>query len=74
MANGRKLYRKYMEYLGKDCAEFVELESDWDHYKIHYKDSNGKLHIDYICHKEMMDWIIRVMPNSALDMFKNIKK
>ena len=33
--NGRKLYREYLTYLGKDCVEFVELKQDWDGFSQH---------------------------------------
>lgn len=69
--NGRKLYRLYAQSLGADCKEFVSVEDDWDGFqKLTYKDSKGCERTICISPIQMIHWIIRVFPNSALNEIK----
>lgn len=71
--NGRKLYRLYAQSLGRDCKEFVSVDDDddWEGMqRLTYKDSKGYQHNICISAIQMIHWIIRVFPNSALSEIK----
>ena len=73
--NGRKLYREYLTYLGKDCKEFVELKQDWDGFlDIKYKDSNSYPQTHCLNPKDMLDWIVRAFSNEAFSSMKRLTK
>lgn len=62
--NGRRLYRKYAQSKGKDAKEFVKIEEDYYNNDILItKDNNGREERTSINYKELVNWIIRNVPN-----------
>lgn len=62
--NGRRLYRKYAQSKGKDAKEFVKIEEDYyNNDTLITKDNNGREERTSINYKELVNWIIRNVPN-----------
>jgi hypothetical protein len=58
--NGRKLFREYAQYLGKEAKEFVEIKQEWyNQDDLITKDSVGNLEKTTIRYKDMVHWIIK---------------
>lgn len=73
--NGRKLYREYAKFMGKDCAEFVKVTQDHDGViEFQYKTSDGRIETTYISGFQMINWIIRAFPSNALDNIKRVER
>lgn len=62
--NGRRLYRKYAQSMGRDAKEFVKIEEEYYNNDILItKDNNGKEERTSINYKDLVNWIIRNAPN-----------
>jgi hypothetical protein len=64
--NGRRLYRKYAKSKGKEAKEFVKIEEDWcNQDTLITKDNKGNEERTSINYKDLVNWIIRTVPNGA---------
>jgi len=62
--NGRRLYREYAQSKGKEAKAFVKIEEDWyNNDTLITKDNNGKEERTSINYKDLVNWIIRTVPN-----------
>jgi len=62
--NGRKLYREYAQSLGKEAKEFIEIKSEfYSNDTLITKDNNGNIESTSIDYKNMVNWIIKKLPN-----------
>jgi len=58
--NGRRLFRKYAESLGKEAKEFIKIDNDWyDQDTLITKDNKGNIEKTDINYKDMVHWIIK---------------
>jgi hypothetical protein len=58
--NGRKIFRKYAQSLGKEANSFVEIKSQfYGQDSLITKDSKGRLETTTISYKDMVHWIIK---------------
>lgn len=58
--NGRKLFREYAQYKGKEAKEFVEIEKEFYYNDVLItKDNSGKKESTTIDYREMVNWIIK---------------
>ena len=65
--NGRRLFRKYAQYKGKEAKEFVKIENEfYNQDKLITKDNNGNEEITFINYKEIVNWLIKTIPNQSL--------
>lgn len=73
--NGRKFYREYAKFMGKDCAEFVKVTQDHGGViEFVYKTSEGKQETTYISGFHMINWAIRALPSNALDNLRKVER
>tara|TARA_R110002012_G_scaffold214591_1_gene385670 strand:- start:65 stop:253 length:189 start_codon:yes stop_codon:yes gene_type:complete len=58
--NGRKLFREYAQFNGKEAKEFVEIKSGWyNQDTLITKDCDGKEETTNIDYKALVMWVIR---------------
>ena len=58
--NGRRLFREYAQFKGKEAKEFVDIKDEWySEDQLTTKDNNGRLEKTTINYKEMVHWIIK---------------
>ena len=58
--NGRRLFREYAQYKGKDAREFVEIKNEfYENDTLITKDNLGKQESTTIDYREMVHWIIK---------------
>ena len=62
--NGRRLYREYAQSKGKEAKEFVKIEEDYYNDTLITKDNNGREEQTTINYKDLVNWMIRVLPNN----------
>jgi hypothetical protein len=59
MANGRKIFRQYAQFKGKEAKEFVKIKDDWYNCDtLITKNSKGNIEETSINYKEMIHLII----------------
>lgn len=64
--NGRRLYREYAQSKGQEAKEFVKIEKDWyNQDTLITKDNKGNEERTSINYKDLVNWIIRTLPNGA---------
>ena len=64
--NGRRLYREYAQSKGKEANEFVKIEEYWYNQDILItKDNKGNEERTSINYKDLVNWMIRTLPNGA---------
>lgn len=64
--NGRRLYREYAQSKGKEAKEFVKIEEDWyNQDTLITKDNKGNEERTSINYKDLVNWIIRTLPNGV---------
>jgi hypothetical protein len=64
--NGRRLYREYAQSKGKEANEFVKIEEDWyNQDTLITKDNKGNEERTSINYKDLVNWMIRTLPNGA---------
>lgn len=64
--NGRRLYREYAQSKGKEAKEFVKIEEDWyNQDTLITKDNKGNEERTSINYKDLVNWMIRTLPNGA---------
>lgn len=58
--NGRKLFREYAQYKGKEAVSFVEIKSAfYENDTLITKDKNNSTEVTSINYKDMVHWIIK---------------
>ena len=58
--NGRRLYREYAQWKGKEAKEFVEIQKEfYSQDTLVTKDNNGNLERITLDYRELVNWIIR---------------
>lgn len=63
--NGRRLFREYAQSRGKEAKEFVRIDSGWyNQDTLITKDNDGRQEELIIDYKEIVNWIIRTVPNT----------
>jgi hypothetical protein len=64
--NGRRLYREYAQSKGKEAKEFVKIEENWHNQDtLITKDNKGNEERTSINYKDLVNWMIRILPNDA---------
>lgn len=64
--NGRRLFRQYAQSKGKEAKEFVKIEHEQYQYDtLITKDNNGNKETTSINYKDMVNWMIRKLPNGT---------
>jgi hypothetical protein len=72
--NGRKLYREYAKYKGKDCCDFIKVKDNWDGLQeFEYKDSSGAIKKMNIHPADMIIWFIKSFSNEVWSSYKGGK-
>jgi hypothetical protein len=62
--NGRRLFREYAQFKGKEAKEFDGIEDQWyNEDTLTTKDNEGKTETTTIDYKEMVHWIIKTKNN-----------
>jgi len=62
--NGRRLFREYAQFKGKEAKEFVSVEKEWyADDKLTTKDNEGRIETTTINYREMVHWIIKTKKN-----------
>ena len=62
--NGRRLFREYAQFKGKEAKEFVDIKDEWyNQDQLTTKDNEGKIETTTIDYKEMVHWIIKTKKN-----------
>ena len=63
---GRRLYREYAQSKGKEAKEFVKIEEGWyNQDTLITKDNKGNEERTSINYKDLVNWIIRNVPNGV---------
>ena len=64
--NGRRLYREYARSKGKEAKEFVEIEEGWyNQDTLITRDNKGNEERTVINYKDLVNWMIRTLPNGV---------
>ena len=66
--NGRRIFRKYARYKGKEAKSFIEIIPQWyDQDTLITEDSKGRREETMVDYKEMVHLMIRNIPNIKKD-------
>lgn len=69
--NGKRLYREFAKYKGKDCHSFVSIEQDYYQEILHYLDSKGHKQTMEFIHQDMVKWIMSSFSNKVFDHMRS---
>lgn len=62
--NGRRLYREYAQSKGKEAKEFIIIEKGfYENDTLYTKDSLGNTEKTSIDYRDIVNWIIKKLPN-----------